>query len=647
MCGIVSVKGKNATSKTIVALKKLEYRGYDSCGIAYKSGGLKCFKAKGYIVNLEEKLPSNRSKIAIGHTRWATHGKPNEINSHPHLSADGKFACVHNGIIENYKELKKSYLKDVKFLSDTDTEVIPNLVQYFYNLELGFAGKSKSESEYIKIAFEKTIKLLKGSFAIAIINEYDDNIYFARHSSPLVLSGGEDNIICSDINGLLDKSKVFYLPDDTYGYLDNTFHVFDKNGVVVDIKYNNYISNMDASLGSFPHYMLKEIYEIPSAISETYKHLRVSEFNLPKNISKILFVSCGTSYHSSLMAKKYIETNAKISVECEIASEYLSNKNLVTPDTLGVFISQSGETADTLKSLEKAKLQGLYTLAITNVENSHITHMADSTILMRAGAEICVASTKAYTTQLFVLIELANYLINVIKGNYKSNKFDFGDVIDGKLVRKPKFVKKLDISSVYKLKEDFDETETIRVTYSDTKKYLDYTSEDLALLENIDISELDKSLESLADKIYTHKTFHLIGKDYDYVTAMEGSLKIKEISYIFTDAYPCGELKHGTLSLIDENSIVFVIMTERELVSKTINAIHEVTSRGGKVIVLTQFDDLDLSDCYHVIRLPKLHQLFMPIVSIIPFHLLSYKITTMLGLNPDKPRNLAKSVTVE
>ena len=615
MCGIVSVKGKNATSKTIVSLKKLEYRGYDSCGIAYKSGGLKCFKAKGYITNLEEKLPSNRSKIAIGHTRWATHGKPNEINSHPHLSADGKFACVHNGIIENYKELKKSYLKDVKFLSDTDTEVIPNLVEYFYNLEVKLTGQNKLD--YIKIAFEKTIKLLKGSFAIAIINEYDDNIYFARHSSPLVLSSGEDNIICSDINGLMDKSKVFYLPDDTYGYLDNTFHVFDKNGTVIDIKYNNYTSNMDSSLGNFPHYMLKEIYEIPSAISETYKHLRMSKFNLPKNISKILFVSCGTSYHSSLMAKKYIETHAKIPCECEIASEYLSNKNLVSPNTLGVFISQSGETADTLKSLEKAKSQGVYTLAITNVENSHITHMADSTILMSAGAEICVASTKAYTTQLFVLIELANYLINVSKGNYKSNKVDFGNA------------------------------ETIRVTFSDTKQYLDYTSKDLAFLKNLDISKIDGALESLAEKIYTHKTFHLIGKDYDYVTAMEGSLKIKEISYIFTDAYPCGELKHGTLSLIDESSIVFVIMTERELVSKTVNAIHEVTSRGGKVIVLTQFDDLALSDCYYVIRLPKLHQLFMPIVSIIPFHLLSYKITTRLGLNPDKPRNLAKSVTVE
>ena len=615
MCGIVSVKGKNATSKTIVSLKKLEYRGYDSCGIAYKSGGLNCFKAKGYIANLEEKLPSNRSKIAIGHTRWATHGKPNEINSHPHLSADGKFACVHNGIIENYKELKKSYLKDVKFLSDTDTEVIPNLVEYFYNLEVKLTGQNKLD--YIKIAFEKTIKLLKGSFAIAIINEYDDNIYFARHSSPLVLSSGEDNIICSDINGLMDKSKVFYLPDDTYGYLDNTFHVFDKNGTVIDIKYNNYTSNMDSSLGNFPHYMLKEIYEIPSAISETYKHLRVSNSTLPKNISKILFVSCGTSYHSSLMAKKYIETHAKIPCECEIASEYLSNKNLVSPNTLGVFISQSGETADTLKSLEKAKSQGVYTLAITNVENSHITHMADSTVLMSAGAEICVASTKAYTTQLFVLIELANYLINVSKGNYKSNKVDFGNA------------------------------ETIRVTFSDTKKYLDYTSKDLAFLKNLDISKIDGALESLAEKIYTHKTFHLIGKDYDYVTAMEGSLKIKEISYIFTDAYPCGELKHGTLSLIDESSIVFVIMTERELVSKTVNAIHEVTSRGGKVIVLTQFDDLDLSDCYYVIRLPKLHQLFMPIVSIIPFHLLSYKITTRLGLNPDKPRNLAKSVTVE
>ncbi len=655
MCGIISIKGKNAVKKTIAGLKKLEYRGYDSCGIAWKNKKLNIKKSKGYISILEEKVKNIKSELTIGHTRWATHGVPSELNSHPHVSMDGKFMCVHNGIIENYKELKKQYLQGYEFYSETDTEVIPNLVSKFYkdlvcskrncrnrkcNSKCGGNGcnntkcKCSSVRDDILTAFKMAIDKLKGSFAIVLINDYNDKIYFARHSSPMVISKTQDMIICSDINGLDDKSNAFYLPDDTYGVLDNDFEVFDTNSNPIVIKYSNYKGGIENKLGNYKHYMLKEIYEIPSAIDLTKNALSKASLMLPKDISQILFVSCGTSYHASLMAKKYIENFAHIPCECVIASEFVSSNNLILPNTLGVFISQSGETADTLKSLEKAKSQGVYTLAITNVQNSHITLMADTTVLMRAGAEICVASTKAYTTQLFVLLQLTNYLINLQQGNFKASAMV-------KSTKKDKVAEE----GIFKSNTSVGAPELVEVIAK--QDCLGISSDDISNLIGLDISAIDKQLDNLIDKIYLHKQFHLIGKDYDYITAMEGSLKIKEISYIFTDAYPCGELKHGTLSLIDENSIVFVIMTERDLIAKTTNAIHEITSRGGNVVCITQFDDIDLSDCYYVIRLPKLNQLFMPIVSIIPFHLISYKITTKLGLNPDKPRNLAKSVTVE
>lgn len=646
MCGIISIKGKNAIKKTIQGLKKLEYRGYDSCGIAWKNKKLGIKKSQGYILGLEEKVKTIRSDMTIGHTRWATHGVPSETNSHPHVSIDGKFMCVHNGIIENYKELKKQYLQNFEFYSETDSEVIPNLVAKFYN-EITKCKCYKANSpkcncckgdnsksligprDDILTAFKMAIDKLKGSFAIVLICEYTNKIYFARHSSPLVIAKSDDMIICSDINGLTDKSNVFYLPDDSFGVLDKDFEVFDNNSNHINIIYNNYKSVIENNLGKYPHYMLKEIYEIPSAIKHTMDSLKDMVLTLPNQVSQILFVSCGTSYHASLVAKKYIQKFAHISCECEIASEFLGSDTLILPNTLGVFISQSGETADTLKSLEKAKAQGVYTVAITNVQNSHITLMADTSILMRAGAEICVASTKAYTTQLFVLLQLANYIINLQEGSFKAKSADIKNA-DGLLA-----------------KESSASSNNVLVDVFAKQDYLGVSSDDISELIGLDISVIDKQLDNLIDKVYLHKQFHLIGKDYDYITAMEGSLKIKEISYIFTDAYPCGELKHGTLSLIDENSIVFVIMTERELIAKTANAIHEITSRGGNVVCITQFDDIDLSECFYVVHLPKLNQLFMPIVSIIPFHLISYKITTKLGLNPDKPRNLAKSVTVE
>ena len=605
MCGIIAVKGQNVLPKIIDGLKSLEYRGYDSCGLSYKTDVIHTVKTIGYIDNLEKKIPNKKSNIGIGHTRWATHGIPCEKNSHPHISESGKIACVHNGILENYKELKDKYLSNIKLKSETDSEIIPNLIEYFYN---------KQNRKNLLKAFFMAIQEFKGSFAIAFISEYDNNIYFARSQSPLVISKfGDEFFLSSDVNGLYSKNQVFYLPNNYVGVLSDDFHVYDNNLQEIDIKYTDY-SNIvcDINKDGFEYFMLKEIYEIPNAIKKTHNYLKTIEFVLPEKIDNILFVSCGTSYHSSLVGKKYIEKFAQIPVECEIASEFLYNEYLVKPNTLAIFITQSGETADTLKSLELAKNLGLFTLAITNVPNSSVTQLADSTINMQAGVEICVASTKAYTTQIYVLLELTNFLINQKKGLYKS----------------------------------IDKNRTL-IEGNRTINYIPYSEIGLQNLVDINISDIDIRIDKVADKLAKLKHLHIIGKNYDYITAMEGSLKIKEISYIFTDAYPCGELKHGTLSLIDNDSYVVAIMTERKLIAKTLNAIHEIISRGGKVICITPFVDVDLSDACDVIFLPDLESVFLPIVSIIPFHLLSYKITRLLGYNPDKPRNLAKSVTVE
>lgn len=599
MCGIISIKGKNINQEVIHGLERLEYRGYDSCGIAYKSDKIEVYKTEGYISNLKAILPDSDSDISIGHTRWATHGGANAINSHPHLSSDKNFAVVHNGILENYKDLKAKYLSHIDFMSETDTEVIPNLISYFYD-----------QSTSIFEAFKKAISLLKGSYAIAMINTFDDCIYFARHSSPAVLSrSGENLIISSDINGLKDKSQVYYLPDDTIGYIDDDFYIYDKNYSSLDIKYEDYSSTETQITNSnYPHYMLKEIHEIPVAIESTFEYLKDFELRLPRVIKNVLFIACGTSYHSSLIGKKYIEKFSQIPADCEIASEFIYNDYLPRENTLAIFISQSGETADTLKSLKKAKELGMYTLAITNVENSSITHLADSTILMKAGAEICVASTKAYTTQLFVLLMLSNYLKNL---NTLSTT-----------------------------------EELVTLRYNDIINYLPITEKEISELYNINIDAIDLSISELAETLHASKQLLLIGKDYDFITAKEGSLKIKEISYIFTDAYPCGELKHGTLSLIDDSSFVFAIITEEEMLEKSKNAIHEITARKGRVIVITGLEE-EFSDAYKVIRIPALNKYLMPILSIIPIDLLAYRITTRLGYNPDKPRNLAKSVTVE
>lgn len=636
MCGIMAVKGDDAIAKTVDGLKRLEYRGYDSCGVAFVNNGIEVIKTKGYVSVLSEKVRGLNSNIAIGHTRWATHGEPSVINSHPQSSATGNFVCVHNGIIENYLELKKDILNDIKFVSDTDTEVIPNLVEHFY----------LTNSCSVLDAFKMTINLLRGSYAIVMLNSVDNNMYFARSSSPMVLAKtASHKYISSDIFGLHNKDYVYYLPDNTYGYLGNDFHVFDKNSTPCDIEYTNYSrANNNVETLKQDHYMLKEIYEIPQAIKDTKEYMKDLELKLPSEISRILFVACGTSYHASLVAKKQIEKYAHVPCDVEIASEFLVGNYLSTPNTLAIFLSQSGETADTLKSITLAKSMGMYTLGVTNVAGSSITHMTDEVIVMQAGVEVCVASTKAYTTQIYVLLQVANLIINIIKIGYHFLKKKKQEANQNKLIDS----KNSSVGKLSKIKNKKSKLKKyVILNLSQSKQMLDTTDLDEQQLIELDISQFETAVDKIVEDIYKSKTMHLIGKDLDYITAMEGSLKIKEISYIFTDAYPCGELKHGTLSLIEKGSVVFVIMTERELISKTMNSIHEVVARGGKVIVLTQFEDIAIPDAEYIIHLPNLHPAYMPIVSIIPLHLISYKISKKLGLNPDKPRNLAKAVTVE
>ena len=612
MCGIMASKGRRSVEKVYEGLKKLEYRGYDSCGVACKQGKrISVYKTTGYIENLRKfELEKNDSALSIGHTRWATHGSVTIENSHPHISMSGDFAVVHNGILENFEELKKDELSSYEFKSQTDSEVIPMLIEHYYE------GN-------VWEAFEKAISKIRGSYAIVMINKYDDSLYFARRSSPLIISrSGSEYTIASDINGFKDKKYVYHAPDNCIGFIDDSVYIYDTNAQKTTVPVWKDYSDISASVdkGEYPHYMLKEIMEIPRALRSTYDVISATEINLPRNIENIVIIACGTSYHSSLIGKKYIESISKIPCECIIASEFIYSDYLVKNNTLGIFISQSGETADTLTAIARAKELGIYTLAITNVRGSTITRVSDAVLYINVGAEICVASTKAYTSQVLSLLLLSNILLNVSNGNYAQSS-------------------SCDISSRM-------ENDVILVEPSKTIDYLGGI--DYKQLFDLDIFKVLRKVDDIALLFKESRDIHLIGKDYDYITSMEGSLKIKEVSYIFTDAYPCGELKHGTLSLIEEGSMVIAILTsDGILLDKSKNAIHEIVSRGGKCVAISQFKKDTLREVVDAIEIPALHKWLMPIVSIIPIDLLAYRLSISKGINPDKPRNLAKSVTVE
>lgn len=605
MCGIVAVKDECTICDVIDGLKRLEYRGYDSCGIGYKAGGkIECIKSVGCPDNLRKMVDNDTAiKIAIGHNRWATHGKVTIDNSHPHFSGDGNFAIVHNGILENHADLKAGILRGVTFKSDTDSEVIAHLL-------------SKNFNGNVWDSFKATIRMLKGSFAIVMINMYDDCVYFARCKSPLVIGKSATGFsIASDVSGLVHAESIAYVNDENIGYIDRKANIYDKNFKKCRVNYcKSSESNDICGKGEYSHYMIKEICEIPSRLQAIDAWISSHNLRLPKCIDSVKIIACGTSYHSGLVGKKYIEKIAGIPTECEIASEYIYNHHIVSPNTLGIFISQSGETAETINALNRARSEGMYTLAISNVMESSITVLADESIYTCAGSEICVASTKAYTNQVFALLKLSNIIRNVNLGNYTStSETGASDLVTAE----PRL----------------------------TQDYLGISDDEYNKLFNVDISKIMCDVDGVVDILKGQNEILLIGRDYDFITVKEGALKIKEVTYTFTDAYPCGELKHGTLALIDENSVVLALCTDVGLAGKVSNAVHEIVSRGGKVVGFGSC--VSLHECVGAIRLGEYHSLLMPMVAIIPFDILAYKLAIAKGLDPDKPRNLAKSVTVE
>jgi len=612
MCGIVGYIGNKKASPILInGLLRLEYRGYDSAGIAtMENDQIKVMKNKGRVNNLYELDGINdlNGTIGIAHTRWATHGKPSKENSHPHMDNSNSFAVVHNGIIENYSELKNSLIeKGYKFLSATDTEVIPNLIHYYYNQD-----KMEDDKKLLR-AVKNTCKELKGSYAIEILSIYNkDKMVVVRKDSPLVIGkGNEENYLSSDIPAILSYTKDFYLLDDNeiveLSRDEVKFYNQDLKEIQKPIKSIEW-GALSAEKDGYDDFMLKEIYEQPKAIRETVGakldngSIEIEGLNLTKEylerLNKIYIVACGTAMHAGLVAKTTIEKLCEIPVEVDIASEFRYREPLLNEKTLSIYISQSGETADTIAALKLAKAKGAKTIAISNVIGSSITREADYSIYTHAGPEIAVASTKAYTSQVVLLNILGMYFAE-------------------KLGRVEKQV-------INNLKQD------ILKLPSQIEEVLKDTNQ----------------VKSFAKKVYKEKDMFFLGRGTDYAVSLEGSLKLKEISYIHSESYASGELKHGPIALIENDVTVIATMTNPELVEKSISNVQEVVTRGAKVFAITS-EDIKNDGLSEVIKIPKTNPLISPVLSVIPMQLFSYYISKEKGLDVDKPRNLAKSVTVE
>ena len=612
MCGIVGYIGtKKASPILINGLLRLEYRGYDSAGIStIEKSGISVMKDKGRVKNLYniKGIDDLEGTIGIAHTRWATHGKPSKENSHPHMDNSKTFSVVHNGIIENYNELRKFLTdKGYTFYSQTDTEVIPNLIHYYYNED------NKKDEQKMLRAVKNACEDLKGSFAIEVISkENPDNMIVVRKDSPLVIGKGEDEIyISSDIPAILSFTKDFYFLNDFEFVLlsrgEAKFYDKDLNPIKKEAKTIEW-SAASSEKDGYEDYMLKEIYEQPSAIRQTIgaklpeeSKCEFEELNFTKkyleSLNKIYIVACGTAMHAGLVARHAIEKLCKISTEVDIASEFRYRDPLIDSKTLCIFISQSGETADTIAALKLSKEKGAKTLAITNVIGSSITREADYSIYTHAGPEIAVASTKAYTSQVVLLIVLAIYFAEIL-GLQDTN------------------------------------LETLKKEILELPKKIEETL------------KLSGKIKEFAKTIYQEKDMFFLGRGIDETVAKEGSLKLKEISYIHSESYPAGELKHGPIALIEAGVTVISIMTDPKLVEKTVSNIQEVITRGAKTLVVTN-QNVDTSMFDETIIIPETESLLSPILSIIPLQLLSYYISKEKGLDVDKPRNLAKSVTVE
>ena len=607
MCGIVGYIGtKKASPILIQGLLKLEYRGYDSAGIAtIEKNGITIMKDKGRVKNLNnlDGINELEGTVGIAHTRWATHGKPSKVNSHPHMDCDNLFAVVHNGIIENYNELKNSLIeKGYKFISQTDTEVIPNLINYYY----------KKEKNILK-AIRNACMDLKGSFAIEVICKNNPNkMIVVRKDSPLVIGKGDGEFfIASDIPAILSYTKEFYLLND-FEFVemeDGKAKIYNKDLKEIEKKITKIEwDSSSAEKDGYEHFMLKEIYEQPVAIRETIGarlnngKVDFEELNLNKeyleSINKIFIVACGTAMHAGLATKKTFEELCKIPVEVDIASEFRYRNPIIDEKTLVIFISQSGETADTIAALKLSKEKQARTIAISNVIGSSITREADYFIYTHAGPEIAVASTKAYTSQITLLTLLAMHM---------------GELLN-----------RVEEKKIKDLKKDL----------------LEIPNKVHEILNDVTV------IEQFAKKVYQEKDMFFLGRGVDYAVSLEGSLKLKEISYIHSESYASGELKHGPIALIDNGTTVVGIITETNLVEKSLSNLQEVITRGAKVLLITS-ENIKNNGFEAIIKIPQTNILISPILSVVPMQLLAYYISKNKGLDVDKPRNLAKSVTVE
>ena len=609
MCGIVGYVGDRQAAEFLLdGLSKLEYRGYDSAGIAvYDNGSIRVEKSVGRLSALRDKIKGNVpiGNIGIGHTRWATHGRPSDVNAHPHVDCHNDFAIVHNGIIENYLSLKEELIeKGHVFKSETDTEVVVHLLEDVY------------QGDFVA-AVREVLRRIEGSYALAFMSrKHPDMLVCTKQDNPLIIGLGEgENYIASDIPAIISRTRRTYIMGD--GELaivrKDSVEITDRKGEPVAKKVFEVTWNAEAAeKGGYEHFMLKEIHEQPKAVRDTMsqritsdkKSISFEELSWTpeylNSFNKIYIVACGTAYHAGLVGKYYIEKMARVIVEVDVASEFRYRDPIVDDKTLLIVVSQSGETSDTLAALKESKRRGAKTLAITNVVGSSIAREADQVVYTWAGPEIAVASTKAYTTQLVLFFMLALYMAE-IKG---------------------------------------------MITPKRTAELVEHLQEIPSQISEI-LSDVDP-IKTFAKQYGFNEDVFYIGRGLDYSVSLEGALKLKEISYIHAEAYAAGELKHGTLALIVEGVPVIALATQRNVYEKTLSNIKEVKARDAVVIGIAAEGDTELKKYVdHVMHVPASDEFIMPILSVIPLQLLAYYAAITRGCDVDKPRNLAKSVTVE
>ncbi|MGI5947638.1 MAG: glutamine--fructose-6-phosphate transaminase (isomerizing) [Lachnospiraceae bacterium] len=612
MCGIIGFAGNTeAVSILLDGLERLEYRGYDSAGVAVVSpeGNLQVKKSKGRLAVLRAVLEAQNplsGKIGIGHTRWATHGEPSDVNAHPHVGQNGKIAVVHNGIIENYLELKESLIrKGVVFTSDTDTEVIVQLLEYYYKKKMNLMD-----------AVYAVLHRIKGAYAMGILcSDFPEQMIAARKDAPLLLGYGTDgNYIASDVTALLAHTRtVTYMEDDEVAVITaDQIQIYDRDGCLLE-KEKHFIEwdVSAAEKGGYAHFMLKEIMEQPEAVRKTISprlsdgeivldELKdVNEFM--KGISRIYLVACGSAYHVGVVGKYALEKLLRIPTEACLASEFRYSEPMLGESALVIVISQSGETLDSMAALREAKRKGSKVLSIVNVMGSSIARESDYVLYTWAGPEIAVATTKAYTTQMVLLLMLGVCLAKQL------NRIEENEYLE--IVRE-----------LQELPEKIG-----------------------VVLDNLNL------YQKAASRYFNHNSVFYIGRNLDYALGLEGSLKLKEISYIHSESYAAGELKHGTISLIENGTLVVALASYEPLAEKMLSNIVEVKSRGAEVLAMTtdQTEDMIRSQASEVFVIPKIHTLLQPVLGVIPLQLFAYYIALNRGCDIDKPRNLAKSVTVE